>query len=110
MLQVWNRSRSKVLADLASKVAARSQTQSWGQVEKSIQQMVPDVAQGYVRARSGPVILREFNLATHGMPLAAAEEKRVIEIATDRLVEGIMAKWSEELILTMSQRPLRRAA
>jgi len=80
------------LAQIADRVAARSQTPVWRRVHVQACRMSHAEAYGYVRARAAKIVQREVNIAVAGSPpLGPAERATVVAAATQKVVRRTLA-------------------
>jgi hypothetical protein len=78
------------LTPLAQQVAQRSQLEVSRRLIGLSSEMSRAEARGYIRTRAAVVVHREVNLLLQQHRLRAAERVRVIELATDLLVDDCL--------------------
>jgi hypothetical protein len=95
------------LMEMAERVAGRSRLAVWQRVVGRIETLGPAESRGYLRARAASVIVAETDrlIEQEGAAVARMRE-RIVEAATDSLVETIVTQVAQR----RSGQVVRRAA
>ena len=101
---------NNLVDQLVGRIAARSRSAVWQRVVSRCQEMGPNEARGYIRARAAKIVQREFVIATSQTPgLSNYTLSQIAGLAMDEVVRSMLSE-AKRMHLEPVAVPVRRAA